>query len=104
VTGGGWNVSSFSVYAYQTGATANPFSGGTMNIWSAGGPNGGGSIVGTATYASATDTFATQLGNGNVYRIFNSNPGTSAVGTTRKVWEATFNTTLNLAAGTYWID
>lgn len=104
VTGGGWNVSGFKVYAYQTGSTGNPFSGGTMNIWSAAGPAGGGSIIGTATYGGATDTIATASGNGNIFRIFNSNPGVSVPGTTRRVWEVTFNFNQVLSAGTYWID
>lgn len=104
VSAGGWNVDGFKVYAYQTGSTSNPVGSGTMNIWSAGGPAGGGSIVGTATFASASDVIDTQLGTGNVFRIFNSSPGTTAPGTTRRLWEISFNASLSLSAGEYWLD
>jgi hypothetical protein len=104
VGAGGWNVDGFKVYAYQTGSAGNPVGSGTMNIWSAGGPGNGGSIVGTATFASATDVISTQLGTGNVFRIFNSSPGISPTGTTRRVWEISFTSSLSLGAGEYWID
>lgn len=107
VSGAGWNVSGIAVFAYQTGATANPFTGGNLNIWSARPGDSGAVIIGTATWSNSVDQLqldANTVGIGN--RIFNTNspaPG-SAPGTTRRIWQNNFTLSQTLAAGTYWID
>lgn len=105
VAAGGWNVTGVSVFAYQTGSTGNPFNGGNMNIWNGSPDLGTSSIIGTATYGTVSDVINIGGTNtANIFRIFNSSPGTSAPGTTRRVWQVNFTMNQALAAGTYWID
>lgn len=111
ISGAAWNVTGVRVYAYQTGQTVMPFNGGSLNIWS-GAPNAGGSIVATGTFGSGNGAIQVDAaGNtASIFRVFNTTiPGTSgggltAPGTTRRVWEITFNVNASLSAGTYWID
>ncbi|MCC7228936.1 MAG: PEP-CTERM sorting domain-containing protein [Fimbriimonadaceae bacterium] len=113
VAAGGWSLTGVKVYAYQTGSTSNPFTGGDLNIWSGRPGDAGSSIVGTGTFGSVTNSITVfdstgGLSTGGVFRIFNTNspaPGT-APGTTRQIREVTFNVAnLNLTGGgTYWID
>jgi hypothetical protein len=97
VSGPGWTVNTITVFAYQTGAVANPFTGGNLVVRN-GAPNAGGTIIGNGTFASTADT--------NIYRIFATTPAPgTAPGTTRRVRSITFNLGgLNLAPGTYWLD
>ncbi|MBA4292410.1 hypothetical protein C0431_05520 [bacterium] len=107
VSGAGWNVTGIAVFAYQTGSTSNPVTGGNMNLWSGRPGETSSVIIGTATWSNATDQLqldANTVGIGN--RIFNTNspaPG-SAPGTTRRIWQSNFTLNQTLAAGTYWID
>lgn len=112
VTAPAWNVSSISVYAYATGTTAPWLTGGNLKIWNAAPNASGASVVYdsgalTAGQIGQTTQINTASGVGEIYRIFNTvapAPG-SVVGTTRKIYQFTFNVgSLNLASGTYWID
>jgi hypothetical protein len=110
VTGPGWNVSGIKVYAYATGAALPWLTGGDLNIWNGRPGDAGASVVwssGSLTSAQIgqNTSITTNAGTGNLFRIFNSNPGTSPAGTTRQVVEFTFNIpSLTLGAGSYWID
>ncbi|ARU40398.1 hypothetical protein CCB80_04280 [Armatimonadetes bacterium Uphvl-Ar1] len=107
VGGLGWNVTGLAVFAYSTGATANPFTGGTLNIWSGRPGDANSTIVTTGTWFNSTDQLqldANTVGVGN--RIFNTNspaPG-SAPGTTRRIWQNNFTLAVTLNPGTYWMD
>lgn len=95
-----WNITSILTYGYQTGSapTAQPITGGSINIWS-GAPNAGGTIVATGTFATSTNT--------NLYRVFSTTtpaPG-AAPGTTRLIREVAWSfSAVTLGEGTYWID
>lgn len=113
VGGQGWNVTSIKVFAYDT-ATATPaatFNGGSMNIWNAAPDAAGASIIATMNFGAVTDQIVVNAagGTGIVNRIFNTttpSPGT-APGTTRRINQVRFDAvggSLNLGAGTYWID
>ena len=110
ITDPSWNVTGVSVFAYATGAAPGWMTGGDLNIWS-GRPGDAGSSIVWSSGALTSSQIATNLniassaGTGAHYRIFNSNPGTSAPGTTRQINEFTFSLpSLSLAAGSYWID
>lgn len=97
--GQSWTVTNILTYGYQTGsvAGAQPITGGTINIWSGGAPNGGGSILASGTFGGSANT--------NIYRLFSTTLGSNPPGTTRLVREVTWNfTDLVLGPGTYWID
>lgn len=105
VGAGGWNVTHFRTFAYQTGSVANPFNGARFQIW-----NGRPGDVGSAViFGDLTTNRLTATGDTNIHRIFNTTtppPGT-APGTTRLVRFLDLGTGpggLNLAAGSYWID
>ena len=110
VTGPGWNVSGIKVYAYATGAVLPWLTGGDLNIWNGRPGDAGSSVVWssgalTAAQIGQNTAITTNAGTGNLFRIFNSSPGTSPAGTTRQVVEFTFNIpSLTLGAGSYWID
>jgi hypothetical protein len=107
VTGGGWNLTGLKVYAYQTGSTGLPFTGGSLNIWNARPGDAGAAIIGTGTWTGGTDTIqANATTTGNIFRVFNTTtppPGT-APGTTRRLWENSFSLSMGLGNGTYWLD
>lgn len=98
VTGAGWNITSATVFAYQTGSTTtSTLTSGVLEIWN-GVPGGGGSVVfgDTTTNRLTSSTFS------NIYRI--GNAGGSATSTTRPVMSATLSVGTTLGPGTYWID
>jgi hypothetical protein len=104
VTGGGWTVNSICVYAY---ASANgPWTGGgELNIWSAEPGSHFATLVATTRASVMTDTFQNDLGMGRVSRIFNTNPSNGEASTTKLLQQFSFDLgSVNLAAGTYWID
>ncbi|MBX3378414.1 MAG: DVUA0089 family protein, partial [Phycisphaeraceae bacterium] len=98
VPAGGWQVTGFNFWGYQTGAgvPASTFTGMTVQIWN-GPPNAGGTVIAgdTTTNVLTSSTFD------NTYRYFNA-----TCGTTRPM----FKNTVTLAApvvlppGTYWVD
>jgi len=104
VTGGGWTVNSICVYAY---ASANgPWTGGgELNIWSAEPGSHFATLVATTRASVMTDTFQNDLGMGRVSRIFNTNPSNGVASTTELLQQFSFDLgSVNLAAGTYWVD
>jgi len=108
VTGASWNVTGLSVYAYQTGSTGLPFTGGSLNIWNGNPSLAASAIIGTGTWTGGTDVIRVNAAGttGNIFRVFNTTvppPGTPP-GTTRRIWENNFSLSMTLAAGTYWID
>jgi uncharacterized delta-60 repeat protein len=99
-----WTISKFSFYAYQTNAPAfpSPFSSLSIRVWN-GKPEDPGSTV---IFGDIITNRLNSSTNANIIRLFNSkypSPG-SAVGTTRFIWKNTANVSLNLSAGTYWIE
>lgn len=105
--GGGWKVSSTSVYAYQpgTGITSSPFASVNLRVW-AGKP---GDVGATVVFG---DTTTNRLGSSvfsGVYRVFSTRTLTGAPGTapdtTRPIWQLDATTPgLVLTPGTYWFD
>jgi hypothetical protein len=102
--GQSWTINEVLGYAYQTGSTGNPFTGGVLQIWN-GRPGDAGSTV---IFGDLTTNRLTSSVNTNIFRIFNSAvpPPGSAPGTTRRIWEnhLTVSPALTLQAGTYWVD
>lgn len=101
-----WTVSSFSFFAYQTGAatTPSPITALSIRIWN-GQPGTPGATV---IFGDATTNRLGTSTDALTYRIFNSlYPSTiNTPGTTRKVWEVAANVspTLVLQPGTYWVS
>ncbi|HEX9951499.1 MAG TPA: hypothetical protein VGB53_06995, partial [Rubricoccaceae bacterium] len=100
VPAGGWTITDFDFFSYQTGgnATTTTITGVFVQIWN-GPPGVAGSTVifgDRTTNRLASSTFA------NIYRILDTDP--PATTTNRPVWrnKATVNTTL--PAGTYWVE
>lgn len=93
---GTYDISSFEVYAYQTGSQAPSVTKAYVQIWD-GDPSGNGTVIwgdtSTNRMASATAT--------SIYRVSENDMGS----TSREIQRVTVNTDgLNLDAGTYWID
>jgi uncharacterized repeat protein (TIGR01451 family) len=98
VPAGGWDVNAISFYTYQTGSTTtSTITGLTFQIWN-GPPNVGGSTVvfgDTTTNRLSSSTFT------NIFRVTETTIGN----TTRPIMAATASgLTINLPAGTYWLD
>ncbi|MBX3375787.1 MAG: hypothetical protein KF678_02135 [Phycisphaeraceae bacterium] len=96
VPAGGWTVSGFNFYGYQTGATAGPstFTGMTVQIWN-GPPNAGGVVI-------AGDTTTNVMTSSNFDLTYRH----GACGLTRPIFKNTVTLTapVNLAPGTYWVE
>lgn len=95
VPAGGWTIQGIDLFGYQTGATSNTYTSVRMQIWN-GVPEAAGSAVvwgNTTTNILGTGSFA------NMYRIFTAQPGT-----TRQIMKLPLNVSVNLPAGTYWLD
>jgi hypothetical protein len=97
VTGGGWNVTTVSVYGYLTGSatTASPVDGASLEIWN-GRPGDATSTVvfgdtTTNRFASAQQTF--------LLRVARAGPTFN-----RAIWKAEITVNTQLAPGTYWIS
>lgn len=110
VPAGGWQIDFFHFYSYRTGSTTQPHTSYVYQIWN-GPPNDPLSSVifgdlTTNRLVSATSTIVwdSSGASGNVYRIFNTNPGTTAPGTTRWIWDHKATGPGFLGPGTYWID
>ncbi len=96
-----WNISRFSFFAYQTGTTGNPFDELFIKVYN-GPPNAGGTLI----FGDFVTNRVSGVFDSKIYRIFNSSvpsPGT-APGTTRLIWKLAADVSLNLSAGTYWVE
>jgi hypothetical protein len=95
--GGGWPVSKFTFFAYQTGSsTTSTFTGLFVRIWD-GPPNAGGSVI----WGDLTTNIMTATSWSNIYRN-NNGPGGS---TDRPIMKLEANISgLTLSPGTYWIE
>lgn len=97
VPAGGWNVSTVTLYAYQTGSTTtSTITSVNMRIWD-GVPGAVGSAVvwgDTTTNVLAGSTWS------GIYRGLLSAPGA----TNRPIMANTVNVNTFLPAGTYWLD
>ena len=98
----GWRIDSISLFAYQTGAAVNPFSGVNLRIWS-GRP---GDVGSTVVFGDTATNRMTGASATNLYRAFNTTvaPPTTPDGT-KQLWRLDVNTNhLFLTPGTYWLD
>ncbi len=96
-----FTINSIQVFGYLTGATAPGATGVTMRIWS--GLPGAGSVVwgDTTTNVLSTTGWMASPSNLGVFRTTTAD----TISTTRRVQEITASgLTINLAAGTYWLD
>lgn len=96
-----WNISKFSFFAFQLNATTQPFEGLYIKVYN-GPPNAGGRVI----FSNFNTTRITTFSDTKIYRIFNSLvpvPGSTPT-TTHLIWKVSSNVTLNLSAGTYWIE
>lgn len=98
---GGWTISSFRFFGYQTGAatTASTINALNFRIWS-GRPEDAGSVV---VFGDTTTNRLTGQSFANMYRIF---AAPTAADTTRSIrnLDANLGAGVTLAAGTYWVD
>ncbi|MDQ3749126.1 MAG: VCBS repeat-containing protein, partial [Acidobacteriota bacterium] len=97
-----WTINQVIVFAYQTGATANPVVAANLRIWN-GIPGAGGTVIFGDT---TTNRLAASTDSG-LFRIFNSGPpGNTVPGTTRRIWQVAINVAPAqvLTAGNYWVD
>lgn len=97
VTGGTWNISKFTFYAYSTGyaGTVSPFDSVRLRIYNTDPSTG-----------TATPIFGDLVANrfisssfSGMYRIFNG-----AADLTRKIWKIEAAASVSLAPGTYWVE
>lgn len=96
VSGGGWNVTQLCFYAYQTGSsTTSSMTNVNWDIYR--GP------VGDTTDLVASGSGLDATSFTGIYRIFDSNPGTSIPGTTRPVMLNEVNVNVSLPDGNYWV-
>jgi hypothetical protein len=101
-----WTINSVLVYGYQTNSVANPFIGGSLQIWS-GRPGDAGATV---VFGNTTSNVMATPVDSTWFRIGNTLGGTgitpAATNTARKIWEIplTVSPPKVLTAGNYWID
>lgn len=96
-----WSISKFSFYAFQLNATTHPFDGLYFRIYN-GPPNAGGTVI----FGNLTTNRLSKSTDTKIYRIFNSlvpEPGSTPT-TNHLIFKVSSNVTLNLSAGTYWIE
>ena len=96
-----WSISKFSFYAFQLNATTHPFDGLYFRIYN-GPPNAGGTVI----FGNLTTNRLSKSTDTKIYRIFNSlvpAPGSTPT-TNHLIFKVSSNVTLNLSAGTYWIE
>lgn len=95
-SGGAWNLTGLSVYAYSTGfaGTTSPFNDVRVKIYSSNPSTGTATVVfgDLTTNRFSSSTFS------NMYRT------TAAGELNRKIWEINANINVSLSAGTYWIE
>ena len=95
VPAGGWNISTITFYAYQTGSTTTTtINNVNLQIWN--GVPGVGSVVfgDTTTNRLAGSSFS------NIYRVTD----TALTGSTRPIMANVVTVNTTLPAGTYWLD
>ncbi|MEZ4767464.1 MAG: proprotein convertase P-domain-containing protein [Caldilineales bacterium] len=95
VPAGGWNISTITFYAYQTGSTTtSTINNVNLQIWD--GPPGVGSVVfgDTSTNRLAGSSWS------NIYRVLD----TGLLDTARPVMADAVTVNTTLPAGTYWLD
>jgi hypothetical protein len=94
---GGWDISTITFYAYQTGSsTTSTMTGANLRIWD-GDPSVGGSTViwgDTSTNVMTSTTWT------NIYRVMETNMGA----TNRPIMMVVVEVNQQLPAGTYWLD
>lgn len=96
VSGGGWNITQLCFYGYQTGSsTTSTFTNVNWTIYA--GP------VGDTTNQVASGSGLDATSFTGIYRIFDSNPGTSIPGTTRPIMLNEVNVNVSLPDGNYWV-
>ncbi len=93
-----WTLTDIKFYAYVTGSApgTNPYTAWTLAIHE-------NTPTGPVVFGDTTTNVMGPVTNTNIYRIFNTSPGTTAPGTTRLVREVTINAVAGkvLTAGTY---
>ena len=93
---GGWDVSTITFYAYQTGSpTTSTMTGVNLRIWD-GDPTSGGAVIwgDTSTNVMTATTWS------NIYRVTETSMGN----TQRPIMMVVADVDLQLPAGTYWMD
>ena len=97
--GGGWSITSISLFGYVTGSAAgtNPFTTVTLRIWNGRPGDAGSSVI----FGDLSNLIGqTTVTDTNIYRI-----GPNTVGTLRLVRQLTIDLTgLTLGQGSYWLD
>jgi len=99
----GWSLESADFFAYQPGASAAPFSGINVRIWS-GRPGDPGATV---LFGDTTTNRLSACTSTSIYRVFSSvaTPLPATPDTSRLIWRTTANLgQVYLPPGTYWID
>jgi hypothetical protein len=98
----GWRLDSVSLFAYQSGAVANPFSGVNLRVWN-GRPGDAGSTV---VFGDTVTNRMTSAAATNIYRAFNTTVAPpTAPDSTKQIWRLEVNLNhLFLTPGHYWLD
>ena len=97
VPAGGWNISTITFYAYQTGSTTtSTINNVNLRIWNGPPGQGGSSVVfgDTTTNRLAGSSFS------NIYRVLD----TGLLDSARPIMADVVTVNTNLPAGTYWLD
>ena len=95
VPAGGWNISTITFYAYQTGSTTtSTINDVNLQIWD--GPPGVGSVV----FGDTTTNRLAGSSWSNIYRVLD----TGLTDTTRPIMADVVTVNTILPAGTYWLD
>ena len=97
VAAGGWNITTITFYAYQTGETASTMTGVYLQIWD-GVPGAMGSSI---VFGDIVTNRMSSTTNSNILRVVE---GDSGIATNRQIAASDVDVNINLAAGTYWLD
>ena len=94
----GWDVTTITVYAYQTGAGApSTITGVNMQIWD-GDPS---DPMSSVVWGDDTTNVMAATGWSGIYRVTETTTGSA---TNRAIMTATVNVDTYMPAGTYWVD
>ncbi|MCF6300161.1 MAG: hypothetical protein L3J52_03435 [Proteobacteria bacterium] len=97
VGGSGWDITTITFFAYQTGETASTINAINLQIWD-GVP---GDVGSTVVFGDDSTNVMSSTINSNILRVSEASTGTA---TDRQIAASFVDVNISLPAGTYWLD